>query len=191
MSKSYPVIPVLVLFALFIGACTQKPSEAISQKTKQPESAIKIPSHYLTFNSDLYTISHPPDWEVENFGHFVHFKTPFEGPNDELQDNVAVYATSLEPQNQTLIELFEKSVEALVETTPGFALIEHKEIGLSSAPAQRIIYSDEDGLRKHQYMQVFMVKDGKAFVFTYTAAAENYEKYFADANAIINSFKVK
>lgn len=170
--KMYLLFFVVIL--LVISACTKQ-----SGKTSS------------SFSDELYNINHPLNWSVDDHGAFVYFKPSLENQSDKLQENVVVYISPLNPSNQTLVEFFEKSVETLVSTTQNFTLIEHEQIKISSTPAQKIVYSEDGELGKIKYLQVFAVKDGKAYILTYTALAEDYSKHVADAESIIASFKLK
>lgn len=178
MNKNFPVIFVGVLLVLFIGGCAQQPSG-------------KTFSDSTAFNSGLYTVSLPSSWEVEEHESFVYFRPPLVSDDDKIQGNVVIYAAPAKSENQTLIDFFQASVNGLIETTPEFTLIGHKEETISSTPAYRIVYTVSKGSEITQYLQVFTLKGGNTYIITYAAPQEAYTKNVGNVEEMIRSFKIK
>lgn len=135
-----------------------------------------------------YSLKYPDGWIVDDHTQFVYFKTPLEG--DELQENVVIYVSPAE-KDADVISFFQDSVMTLVGTTPGFTLVSHDETYLSSEPAQRIVYTEDGELGTLKYLQVFALKNDKAYIVTYSAPADKYDKYVSGAEEIIKSFRIK
>lgn len=150
-----------------------------------------VPKNFTAYDSQLYSVDRPASWEVEEHDSFIYFKTPLESDSNNLQENIVVYVAPLEDPNQDLIHFFQDSVEALMATTPGFTVVEHREDKLGDVPAYRIVYTEGEEEPRIKYLQVFAVKGGNSYIVTYTAPVETYDNYLADAEAIISSYEVK
>ncbi len=190
MSRIFPPFVVSILFILLISGCVQQPSGKPSDDTRAPTAApsagVSVP--HTVVDGNLYTISRPSDWEAEKHESFVYLRPPSAGGNAENQENVVIYVAPA-AENQTLVNFFEASVDILIETTPGFALIEYKEETLSSVPAYKIVYTE--GEKGKQYLQIFTRKGGKVYIITYAAPQETYTKYAGSVEDMIRSFNIK
>ena len=196
MDSNKKIIFSLLFLLVFTVGCVGKPSPS-----EKGAVVTAPPDDFTPYKNNVYDASYPTSWEVEDHESFVYFKaTP---ANDSavvqgkvsdagaIQENVNVYIAPLKSPDQTLVDFFQNSVEGLMVTTKEFTVLSHEETTLSGVPAQKIVYTEESSGQKIQYLQVFAVKDGKAYVLTYTAPAESYSAHVKDAEAIINSFKIK
>ena len=89
MIKSLPIVFMLAL-VLFISGCVQQPPEKSG----------------TAFDSGLYTISRPSEWEVEEHEAFVYFRPPADN-SVGTQGNVVIYVSPDESENQTLADFFQ------------------------------------------------------------------------------------
>ena len=178
------------MFMLVYG-CTSSTLEKTdpSQKIRLPSE--KTPDEFTVFNNNVYTLKYPSSWEVEEHEAFVYFKPPLVSGDETIYGNVVIYVAPIESGNQSLIDFFQASVEILVETTPEFSFVEHKEEILSSLPAYRIVYTESKDSEITQYLQVFTLKEGNTYIVTYAAPQETYAKYINNVEEMIHSFKIK
>jgi serine/threonine-protein kinase len=66
-------------------------------------------------------------------------------------------------------------------------LLESSTTTLADIPGYKIVFSNIEGLKT---MQVWTVKDDKAYIITYVAKEEDYEKDLQIVQKIIDSFEI-
>ncbi|HLD42249.1 MAG TPA: PsbP-related protein [archaeon] len=177
------IVYIFLIVTLLISGCTQPP---VAQDQKNI-SKKKTTEEFSAYSSELYTLEKPANWEVEENQEFTYFKSPVDETND-LQENVVVYVSSAEEPGKDLIDFLQDSIEVLIETVPGFTIVEHREDKLGDVPAYRIIYTEDSKLK---YLQVFAIKDKNTYILTYTAPAETFDKYLPEAEKIISSYRIR
>jgi hypothetical protein len=100
-----------------------------------------------------------------------------------LAKNLKVQVKNLPFHNMTLEEYTNSQINLLEEK-----LLESNTTILSDIPGYKIVFTNIEGLKT---MQVWTIKDDKAYIITYVAQEEDYEKELQIAQKMIDSFEIK
>ncbi|MCC5631378.1 protein kinase [Nostoc sphaeroides CHAB 2801] len=149
------------------------------------------------YNNPVYGISikYPPSWEKtvapdRITGNLVKFISPKEGNADNYLENLNLIVQDF-PEAQKELEEFTKSyLDEIKQSYPNIKISEEGKSQLSNRPAYQVVYSfEEDGINIKR-LQVWMVKNNKVYIITYTADVAKYSEYFPTAQTMINSFEI-
>ena len=145
---------------------------------------------YVAYDNADYGIKLdcPEDWSIREDSDFqksgVVFISPQENANDDFQEKVKI---SIEKLTKTL-SLNEYTDEAVREIEASNTVIEQpKNITFANREGRQVIYQGEDGIKR---IEVWTVRDKKAYVATYTAEKKKFDKFAKQANKIIESFAI-
>lgn len=100
-----------------------------------------------------------------------------------LAKNVKIQVNNLPSRNMTLEEYTNSQINPLEEK-----LLKSNTTTLAGIPGYEIVFTSLQGLKT---MQVWTVKDDKAYIITYVAQEEDYEKDLQIAQKMIDSFEIK
>jgi eukaryotic-like serine/threonine-protein kinase len=100
-----------------------------------------------------------------------------------LAKNLKVQVKNLPFHNMTLEEYTNSQINLLEEN-----LLESSAATLAGIPGYKIVFTNIEGLKT---MQVWTIKDDKAYIITYVAQEEDYEKELQIAQKMIDSFEIK
>lgn len=93
-------------------------------------------------------------------------------------------------QLSSILSLKEYTEQATREIESSNSIIEQpKNITLANGKGIKVIYQEKDEM-KLKYMQVWIIKNQKAYIATYTAEADKFNKFFKQADKIIQSFTI-
>ena len=67
--------------------------------------------------------------------------------------------------------------------------IEDKKDKLAGADAYRLVYVSRQKKADFKFMQIMCIRNNRAYVLTYTALQEQYDKMAKTAQAVIKSFQ--
>lgn len=132
-----------------------------------------------------YILFAPTDWNVDNSGQITNVYTAdksnltvqFIMPTEREHFVEAYWKACMKKYENILTEFIEG--ESSVQTVGG---IEGSMVGT---------FSGKSGGVEYKFKQVIILKGEIYYVITYTATAENYDAHIADANKMIEHFKVK
>lgn len=168
---------ILLVSLVLLSAC---------QSTESP-SASETPSfvseeHHLTMDNTV-------GWEQVPFpGVVVVFLSPKEGPQGEFRANINVVTEpadgyTAEEYLEGVLPVLEKTITDFKALSTGTMVIDGQTV-----PTRDATYTQ--GQYKLKGRQVYLVKNNTAYVTTYTASVESFEKYLADGMTIASSLKV-
>ena len=131
-------------------------------------------------------LKHPETWTIrENWLSLqpeVTFIAPLENDTDDFQENVIV---SIEELVKPL-SLNEYTEQAIAQIEVANTIIEPvKETTFASKEGRRIIYQEKNGNKKR--LEVWTIKNQKAYIATYTAEADRFDKFINQVDRIIES----
>ncbi|MEX1013181.1 MAG: DcrB-related protein [Waddliaceae bacterium] len=137
-----------------------------------------------------YIIEAPESWEVDEgiFGTDVILLAPSDSPNDAFRENMNVMIVPLDVAI-TRKEFYETSVKGLNQALTNFSLQESKDLTIGGVPALQIVFSHQVGDVKAIVEQYLVMRGNAAFIFTFTAAPDSYDKYLPVFNRIVKSIK--
>jgi serine/threonine-protein kinase len=100
-----------------------------------------------------------------------------------LAKNLKIQVNNLPFHNMTLEEYTNTQINPIEEN-----LLESNTTTLANIPGYKIVFTNIAGLKT---MQVWTIKDDKAYIITYIAKEEDYEKDLQIVQKIIDSFKIR
>jgi eukaryotic-like serine/threonine-protein kinase len=148
----------------------------------------------LTYENSSFgmKIKYPETWsrqDTENpvTSEVVTFLPPKQSQTDTFTEkltlSVADFAGTLEESTKFFNEDINKHL-------PEAKIIEQTATTLSHKPARKIIFSGKDGEKSLKTLQIWTLKGDKAYLLTYTANIDDYDKFIQCANEMIKSFDI-
>ncbi|MDZ8079737.1 MAG: protein kinase [Nostoc sp. DcaGUA01] len=152
---------------------------------------------FEAYNNAIYgiTIKYPSNWEKTGTpdritGNVVKFISPKETETDSYLENINLIIQDL-PENRRELEQFTNFyLDEVQQSDANIKILEQGKTQLTNRPAYQVIYTLEEEGVKIQRLQVWMVKNNKAYIMTYTADVAKYSKYLQTAQAMINSLQI-
>lgn len=145
----------------------------------------------LPYENSAYGISikYPETWKLDSkqdpiTGSLVKFLSPKTG-TDTYTDNLSLTIDNFPGKNPTLDE-YTKQIKNYNRD-----VVEEANTKLANRPAYQIVSSKQEGGRSLKSLQVWMVKDNKAYIITYTAESHKYSNNLEIAQKMISSFELK
>ena len=136
-------------------------------------------------------LKYPADWiKAENLpGTLVGFGVPKEKANLKMVENVLLTVDNNLPAEAATLEKYTKMYEEQRQKDAiAPRLLESKKTKLGGLPAQSIVCAGKQKGMDIKFWQIWTVKDGKAYLFTYGASKETYPKFLKEAERIVASF---
>ena len=70
-------------------------------------------------------------------------------------------------------------------------MLESADFTWNGLPAHFLVYKGRQSQLELKFYQAYTIKDNKAYLITYTAESESYDKFLNEAKLIIDSVKIK
>jgi hypothetical protein len=139
-----------------------------------------------------FKIQYPSNWSAETAGLpseqvAVAFLSP--KPSGDFHSNANIVIETLPDPSMTLDKYDEASLAAGKQMMQGFEMGEKKEATLGGGTATRMLYTYEMNGVKLKCLTVSGLKDGKAYIFTYTALTGDFNSNLGEAEKMIASFE--
>ncbi len=145
---------------------------------------------YVSYENSNYGIKveRPQNWSIQEEDDFVNpgiiFLSPEENNADNFQEKVKFSVEKL----STPLSLNEYTEQAVREIASSNSIIEQpKNITLANREGRKVIYQGKNGRKR---LEVWMIKNQKAYIVTYTAEADKFKKFFKQADNIIQSLEI-
>ena len=179
---------VLLLFSLLLIIMITSLLLSISSTDQQITTTLAQTSDkMIIYDNPTFgiRIQYPSDWGRLDLSFLQHSADiDFYPLNDtSLAKNVKVQVNNLPSRNMTLEEYTNSQINLLEEN-----LLESSAATLAGIPGYKIVFTNIEGLKT---MQVWTIKDDKAYIITYVAQEEDYEKELQIAQMMIDSFEIK
>ena len=134
-------------------------------------------------------LEHPEAWSIKEewmtLQPGVTFLAPLENNADNFRENITV---SIENLTQPL-SLNEYTEQALAQIESSNTIVEQPiETTFANREARKIVYQEQDGDKKR--LEVWMIKNQKAYIATYTAEEEKFDRFAKQAERIIESMTI-
>lgn len=135
-----------------------------------------------------YRIDYNADWEREEVDISIVFSSPKESEDDAFQEAVNVVVQELSSMSMTLEELTGHMEDYLAKAN---ATIERSGPDtLGGESGYSLVVTGERGELELKMMQIYAVANNKAYIISYTAEADKYDKYLEEAEKMIKSFEM-
>ena len=162
-----------------------------------------LDSFQIYNNSKLnFSIQYPSNWEIterkfnpelENFSSTVEIKSPFEDPQDLVQEQLVISLNILH-ENTTFDEYIDNALNQFKNEYRDFQLISNNSTIIDNHNARKLSYSylaGEDPLSINLIMNHNIISDGnKVYVLSFGTPPDKYYNYLNIIQTMINSFKI-
>lgn len=118
------------------------------------------------------------------------FLSPHESASDVFRENLNVLVQDISAQPMTLSEYTDMSVDQISQFITDLDILESGETTLAGNPAHKAVYTGKQGVYDFKWMQVWFIKDNKAYVITYTSEIDTYADYLETVQEMIRSFEI-
>jgi hypothetical protein len=166
--------------------------------------AIDYSDSLLTYNNSKYnfSIQYPSTWEliesrvppeVENTSSSIEIKSPFEGAQDLLQEELLISINKLE-ENITFNDYVDNALNEFKNEYKDFQLISNNLTNIDNHDGRKLSYSyiaGEGPLSIKLIMNHNIISDGnKVYVLSFGTPPNKYYEYSSLIQKIINSFNI-
>ena len=135
----------------------------------------------LTYEEDRLGIvmQYPSDWEkIAGLDGFVTFIAPRESASTTYPAGIGLRVEELSSRTVSLEEITRVQIENLTQSYPDFDPIESSATTLAGNPAHKTEFTaTDDKEEKRKAIQIWTLKDDKAYLFTHKADPKNYSAY--------------
>ena len=176
------------LRTIFIGIIVTAVGTIIANYVIQ-ENLLK---RYIPYENSDYGIKleHPKKWSIQekldSLYPEINFVSPQENDADGFQEKVTV---AIENLSQPL-SINEYAEQATAEIEVANTIVESAQITtFANKEGRKIVYQEKDGNKKR--MEVWMIKNQKVYIATYTAEEDKFNKFAKQADKIIQSVKIQ
>ena len=143
-------------------------------------------SKFVTYDNPTFgvRIQYPSDWGRLDLS-FMQDSADIDFyplADTSLAKNVKIQVDNLPSSNMTLEEYTNSQINQFEEK-----LLESNATTLAGIPGYEIVFTSLQGLKT---MQVWTIKNDKAYIITYVAQEEDYEKELQVAQKMIDSFEI-
>jgi len=180
---------LLLLFILFI-IFAPAPATTPGSETSDTSTDMKT----YTNESYGFSMEYPEDWSYTeaNASSVVTINSPKQSSSDVFSENVNVVVQTL-PPDMTLAMYAEKSMKDLNTYVGNFDLMEQKDVTIAGQPGKRLVYQGVYPGQENEYkfLQEYVVKDGSAYLLTYTAVPAEFDTFVSQAEVILASFSLQ
>ncbi|MCJ7758856.1 MAG: hypothetical protein MUP24_12010 [Gillisia sp.] len=142
-------------------------------------------------NKNGYSLSYPSNLKLDESGNqgseFMLF-TEKTNSSDNFVENINLIIQNLETLNLDLskfVEITENQIKA------NGKLISSERIKNNTSEFQKLIYSFHLNNFDLKFIQYDFVENDKAYILTFTAKENEFEKYSADMEKIMKTFELK
>lgn len=169
--KSHLLILSALMILVFASGCAEE----------------KLLENYKTFAIGSAQVKYPENWEAKNTpGNDKSFFSPLES-GDVFQESVSIKL--MDASGKTLDETLQQIVSDLEEGGVTVTIANSK---INEMDARDLIYTLKARIEDKEIyvrnLQRFAIKDNVLYLFTYSA--EQFDKYYLTANAIMNSLEI-
>ena len=183
-----------ILIAAGIAGIIAASAAILPNVVNYNSSNIRV-ENFTSYNkSDLgITIKYPPTWQRQDIDNFitkevVAFISPQSGNND-FQEKIIL---SIEDYSGSLEQSKADFTKEINQVFSAAKIIETSSTTHAFKPAYQIIYTwkDEENNLDLKNLQIWTLKGNKAYILTYTAREDNYNKFLPVVKKMIKSFEI-
>lgn len=120
----------------------------------------------------------------------VKFISPKEGDADKFQERLIVTVEST-TNNKTLDEYTKLSKQEILKLDKNAKIAQEGESTLAGKNGYRVVYTTKEGNQEFKKLNVWTMKNDKAYLITYEAEAGKYEQFLPVVEKMIKSLEVQ
>jgi eukaryotic-like serine/threonine-protein kinase len=151
-------------------------------------------SKFLNYENSSYgiKIKYPESWARQDVanpvtGELVIFLSPKQSDSDKFQEKLTI---STETLSSTLDESKNLFIKEIKNSLSGANIVDTSEITLANKRANKLVFTGSNGENRLKNLQVWTLKGDQAYVITYTATIDDYDKFVQTAETMIKSFEI-
>jgi len=194
MNKHSIYLFIICIFWACAETGTQTTQETTNTTTPQDTSEKKeqntITNSTQTLDQDKFSLQYPAGWKVtegNTSGKLATLTTEQTSAQDQFREQVNITLQRSSTEAFTL-EKLAGIIEQQVKKEVKAVNITDKE---TKADYFEMEYTGNIDDRKMKWKKRTWIKGKEAFIMTYLAEFESFDKYLKDVNEMMNSFKVK
>jgi PsbP-like protein len=151
---------------------------------------IKLHAQSLLLSKPGYSIKYPDDWRLETSNNTTFtLSSTSDGEGDAFVENI--HFVSYPVTGYLPKEYAQYSKTTLPQKIKGFKVLEEKEIKQSSKTGYYMIFKGKQNNQALKWKQYYFIKNGTAYVLTFTAQETMFSNYMSKISSCLNSFTVK
>ena len=137
-----------------------------------------------------FKMDYPRDWSKQEgfMGTTVIFLSPMEGSNDRFREILSVMVQDLSTQPMTLDQYTELSIQQIGEIITDGQVISSTKVGFAGGDGWELIYAGKQGQYKLKWKCQYIIFGDKAYLLTYAAEEDKFEKYLTGIEQMFRSF---
>jgi serine/threonine-protein kinase len=154
--------------------------------------AVKGQEKWVDYKKYNYKTEYPQSWtlsDAKSTGSAFVMLSPIE-KNETFRENINLNVSFLQGKNVTLEAYREVSVKKIKGRLPNVTILENKIVNKDSNTYLVVVWTGEVGGMSLKIKQHLYVKDNKAYVLSYSATKESYNRFIKTANRILEGFKI-
>lgn len=182
----HPYVYALLTALLLIGCSSPEDS------TSDASSGMEVPEGWIYYRvaNPSYDLTAPVGWELDTTGKMntsMILFTPADSTNDYFKENINLILDDVSANNLSIDAYVEQAVGMIREFITDLEQLEVKKEGED----YWLTYLGRQGTLKASYYQRIMVKDGRAYILTYTSIDGKPSKSHALAQEVIRRFQLR
>jgi serine/threonine-protein kinase len=173
---------------------TQPPPTQTPSPTTEPTAPPKPAGEFVGYDAagGGFGIEFPADWQVveREASNTILFVSPAPADSTAFRENVGVTIQDLGTDFLTLEDYTGGFLSQAPDLVGNYHLIDSQGATLADQPAYRVVYTGEQMGLPLQWLQVWTLKDGRAYIVTYTAEPDQFDEFLDTAAYMISSFEL-
>lgn len=135
-----------------------------------------------------YNIQYPSNWQKEeHLNDFVTFIAPIVD-SSQYKYPAGLGIASMSVGNVSLNAIKNVHMKNMTNNLKDFKLLESADVILADKrPAKKIVFTAMDGEEERKSLQLITKNNDRAYLFTYKAGVDQYDKYFPTIQTMLNS----
>lgn len=153
-------------------------------------------STFKTYHKKNFSLSYPSSWKLDSvmgagIGAELFLIAPLRDENPAFNENINVMLQDL-ALYQLNLEQYKTLTEKQISEVPGAVLLESVIAGTQgkNAGMYQFLITFKMGERQLKARSYCYIKNGTAYLVTFTAEEMHYDKYWKEASKILDSFVV-
>ncbi len=171
-------------------------------KIPQIRQIVSVPAHSQTDIEEFLIYQNPTDgikmkypktWrkqEIGTFGDVAKFLSPLKSGSNTFQAQVTIEMENLK-QPISLAEYTNSKVNEITQYLTNARIHDSRSTTLANQPAHEVVYSGKQEQYSVKRRAVWLLKNNKAYIITYTADESQYDDFLKTAQEMINSLEIR
>ncbi len=188
-NKSILFTLVLIVIISYVYPAVASKQTVFAQQTTKPTT------NFLPYVNSTYGLQYPSSWDKEENGtrqdtetDVVTFSPPAINSNASLDISIDDIS---DEKGIALAQYASSGVSDLKQSLQNFNLVGLTTNSvLAELPAYKSIYTNVDQNTIFKDMEIGAIKGDKAYILTYEAGTNEYDKYLPIIEEMINSFQI-